>query len=89
VPGPPAAAAAAAAAAAWLLTRARAALRCPRRCGLAWRTLQGSGAPPVGGLGVYGPWHQGTHYVPCLFNESADLREQTDLSPHHAPTVRC
>ena len=26
-------------------------------------------------------------YIPCLFNETADLREQTDLAPAHAATV--
>ena len=31
---------------------------------------------------------QGTHYIPCLFNETADFREQTDLSEANAEIVQ-
>lgn len=56
-------------------------------CGLAWRTLKNGGRNPVGGLGDYEAWGRGTHYIPCLFNESADPREAVDTAPQNAALV--
>ena len=56
-------------------------------CGLAWRTLASPFKPPVGGLGTYGAWHFGDQYTPCLFNETGDMREKTDLSTTDPTTV--
>lgn len=59
------------------------------KCGLAYRTAAGKLERGLPGWSPedYTPMHQGTHYIPCMFNETADFREQTDLSDGNAAMV--
>jgi hypothetical protein len=59
-------------------------------CGLAYHTESTNSSRGLPGWtpeGAYGPMRQGSHFIPCLFNETTDFREKVDTAPDHPQTV--
>jgi len=60
----------------------------PDSCGLAYHTSKGTARGlPGWSPANYGPMQQGTHFIPCLFNETNDRREKTDISAANTELV--